>query len=268
VTDAEYIAWGTGVLGQITAPDNLINRRTLDLWTAAEGGRSHMNPLNTTWFIQGAQIWNTLPSGIHVWSYASVPDAVMATVNTLLTPDAPAGLPNGYDVICDNLRNSVPAEKWQNACWQLNKWGTGCGWLPSAPVIQLGEKDMQTFVLKPVQIDANGFPQGEGEEITFAGPNQDTLFNFVADGQNDEIGVLQIIASQVDGTYYALTIGPSGTISLESAKFGSHGPKQAEGRLGSLGITGPCSLYLKNVTPYQGTQGPKLPAISVTFHQP
>jgi hypothetical protein len=225
MTPQEFQQWCDGVCGQLAAPPGGVNQETLTHWEAAEGGASHMNPLNTTWFMPGATIWNTLPSGAHVWTYASVNDAIIATVNTLLN-----GL---YPTIVAHLRNSVPFTEWQDACPELEEWGTGCDWLPSKPppVVTPKEKEVQTFKL------------AVGESVELGGYKEDSYFNFIADGQNGEIGVIQVIASKWDdGTYYALSVGPNGTISLESAKFGVNGPKQAAGQFSALGITGPFTL--------------------------
>lgn len=132
MTIEEIGQWMAGVLQGVSAPQSSQGVDALWAWQDAEGGSIHTNPLNTTWFMPGAVAWNTLPGGEHVWSYASVADAITATVLTLLTPDPAVGLPNGYDVIVANLRGSLPRAQWGNACPQLNKWGTGCGWITQA----------------------------------------------------------------------------------------------------------------------------------------
>lgn len=124
-----FTIWKQGVLVGLGAPDNAITMDVLWAWSQAEGGLGHNNPLNTTYFMAGAVPWNTLSNGLHVWSYIDIQDGINATVVTLLAPDPSVGLPNGYDVIVSHLRNSVPRQQWGDACWQLDKWGTGCGWI-------------------------------------------------------------------------------------------------------------------------------------------
>ena len=122
MTDLEYGQWVAGVLGGISAPLTAINSDTLWAWSAAEGGRIHLNPLNTTWAMPNATPWNTLPSGAHVWTYASVEDATTATVLTLLQP--------GYfPAIVAALQASKPRGEWgMDECIDLQLWGTGCSW--------------------------------------------------------------------------------------------------------------------------------------------
>lgn len=121
MTDAEYVAWMTGTLQGVSGPVDSINNATFWAWSSAEGGRIHMNPLNTTEWEPGAVAWNTLPSGGHVWTYPDVATAVEATVATLLNGD--------YPTILAHLRASVPRQEWSDACAELDLWGTGCGWL-------------------------------------------------------------------------------------------------------------------------------------------
>lgn len=130
MTAQEFAQWCDGISIAVGAPVGPVNTNTLTAWSTAEGGDIHMNPLNTTWFLPGAVAWNTLPSGAHVWSYVSVADAITATAITLLqTP------PYDYPIIVNHLRNAVPKEQWSDACSELGKWGTGCGWLTSTPPV-------------------------------------------------------------------------------------------------------------------------------------
>ena len=121
MTDAEWGAWFGGVMAGISAPPSSINDDTLWAWSSAEGGRIHMNPLNTTEPMPNATAWNTLGGGLHVWTYATVQDAITATVATLLNGD--------YPLIVAHLRGSVPRQQWGDACGELGTWGTGCAWL-------------------------------------------------------------------------------------------------------------------------------------------
>lgn len=145
-----FTIWKSGVCVGLGAPDDAINTDTLWAWQSAEGGIGHNNPLNTTYSMAGAVPWNTLPNGLHVWSYVDIADGINATVVTLLAPDPSVGLPNGYDVIVDHLRRSIPRAQWGDACWQLDKWGTGCGWLTTNYGAAAGSatgEDMATAML-------------------------------------------------------------------------------------------------------------------------
>lgn len=114
--------WASGVLGGVGAPVDANNVDTLWGWSNAESGTDVMrwnNPLNTTQPWPGAQNMNS----VGVKRYASINDGVLATVATL---------DNGYyPTILANLRSSRPRAQWGNACGELGKWGTGCGWLTS-----------------------------------------------------------------------------------------------------------------------------------------
>lgn len=140
-----FATWKSGVLVGLGAPDDANTTDALWAWSQAEGGVGHNNPLNTTYFEAGAVPWNTLSGGLHVWIYLTIQDGINATVVTLLNPDPAVGLPNGYDIIVDHLRRSIPRAQWGDACWQLDKWGTGCGWLTTdygAAPGTLGEIDL------------------------------------------------------------------------------------------------------------------------------
>ncbi len=52
-------------------------------WAAGEGSCAHNNPLDTTQPEPGAEPFNTLPGGGHVWDYPSLSVGVQATVETL-----------------------------------------------------------------------------------------------------------------------------------------------------------------------------------------
>lgn len=114
--------WATAVLAGIGAPADQTNIDTLWAWSNKESGADVMrwnNPLNTTEPWPGAQNMNS----VGVKRYASVNDGVLATVATL---------DNGYyPTILANLRSSLSRSQWGNACAELGKWGTGCGWLTS-----------------------------------------------------------------------------------------------------------------------------------------
>lgn len=121
-----YSQWVLGVLQGIAAPANATTLDALWAWSGAESlPRDRMsicNPLDTTWSMPGAIAFNTLPSGAHVWQYASVQDGITATVATLLQPGY-------YPTILSHLRNSVPRAAWGDCAVELGRWGTGAGWL-------------------------------------------------------------------------------------------------------------------------------------------
>ncbi len=114
--------WASGVLAGVGAPVDIATVDVLWGWSNAESGAAVMrwnNPLNTTEPWPGAQNMNS----VGVKRYASVNDGILATVATL---------DNGYyPTILANLRSSVSRSQWGNACGELGKWGTGCGWLQS-----------------------------------------------------------------------------------------------------------------------------------------
>lgn len=112
--------WAAGVLADIGAPIDATNADTLWAWSNAESGTDVMrwnNPLNTTYFLPGSTNMNS----VGVKSYATEQDGVAATVATLN---------NGrYPVILDHMRRSIPRQQWQDACANLQTWGTGCAWI-------------------------------------------------------------------------------------------------------------------------------------------
>jgi hypothetical protein len=127
MTLTPWEVWASGVLDGISA---LVDPDTVDAlwaWSNAETAPYDLmrwnNPLNTTEkfgnsFDSGAQ-----PGTHDVQVYTSVQDGIDATVLTLA---------NGfYPNILMNLRGSVPRQQWQNACGDLVRWGTGCGWIQS-----------------------------------------------------------------------------------------------------------------------------------------
>lgn len=120
--------WATGVLKGIAAPVSTQNADSLWAWSNAETAPFPMmhinNPLDTTLFMPGATPWNTFGDNRHVWIYKTVQDGITATVDTLLQPGF-------YSTILAHLRKSVPRAQWGDACPDLGRWGTGCGWLHS-----------------------------------------------------------------------------------------------------------------------------------------
>jgi hypothetical protein len=125
---SSWEVWASSVLDGIGAPLSSVNAETLWAWSNAETSPfpiMHINnPLDTTLFMLGAIPWNTFGIDRHVWIYSTVEDGITATVETLLQPGF-------YPTILAHLRNSVPRAKWADACPDLGKWGTGCGWLHS-----------------------------------------------------------------------------------------------------------------------------------------
>lgn len=120
---ADWQEWATGVLQGVGAQVSPGNLASLWSWSAAESGSEPMrwnNPLNTTQDAPGAVSQNS----VGVKSYPSVQGGIQATVATLR---------NGrYGQIVADLVQGTPASQWQNACSQLETWGTGCGWLSGA----------------------------------------------------------------------------------------------------------------------------------------
>lgn len=121
-----FTTWELGVLDKISAPHSNNALNALYAWAQAESAPFDVmhinNPLNTTWTMPGATPWNTLGSGGHVWIYASIEDGIAATALTLLQP-------NFYPTILAHLRAGDPYTSWTGeACVELQRWGTGCGW--------------------------------------------------------------------------------------------------------------------------------------------
>lgn len=118
-----WLHWSAGVCIGMNAPLSSINKDTLWAWSGAESGTDRMrwnNPLNTT------LEWGTTPyinaNSVGVKVYRTVDEGISATVLTLTN-----GL---YPVIVANLQGSVPRQQWgTEACTELERWGTGCGWL-------------------------------------------------------------------------------------------------------------------------------------------
>jgi hypothetical protein len=131
-----WSTWASGVLRGIGAPINAITLDVLWAWSVKESGLDVMrwlNPLNTSWYLPGAQPMNHIP----IWLYATLQDGIDATVLTLLQPQY-------YSVIRANLRGSVPRAQWGNACADLGVWGTGCDWLQANYGAPPGSSDMLT----------------------------------------------------------------------------------------------------------------------------
>jgi hypothetical protein len=115
--------WASGVLNGLGAPESTAAVDALWAWSNAETDPYELmrwnNPLDTTERWPGSITVN--PAGVQ--SYLTVSDGVEATVATLL---------NGYyPVIVAHLVDGVPRQQWGDACTELSKWGTGCGWLAS-----------------------------------------------------------------------------------------------------------------------------------------
>lgn len=126
---SDWLSWATGVLQGIGAPVNDTNLSSLWNWTQAEkphgAGMSTQwnNPLNTTQNAAGASSVNS----VGVKAYPDIQTGVQATVETLLN--------GNYGNIVSNLRGSVSAPNWGNACGDLGTWGTGCSWIGNAAFI-------------------------------------------------------------------------------------------------------------------------------------
>lgn len=115
-----WVDWATEVLHGISATLTQANLDSLWGWSNAESGSDVMrwnNPLNTTQPWPGA----TNANSVGVKIYPSEVDGAQATVVTLLN--------GNYPTVVAHLQSSVPRGEWGDACGQLRKWGTGCGWL-------------------------------------------------------------------------------------------------------------------------------------------
>ncbi len=185
MTDWEQ--WAIGVLAGVGAPVTAANLDTLWGWSNAESGADVMrwnNPLNTTEPWPGAQIMNS----VGVKRYASVNDGMLATVATL---------GNGYyPTILANLRASISRSQWGNACGELGKWGTGCGWL------------LSVYGAAPGGIlAANGFGDMTDDEIN-------AQFNFLSSKLSTIGGALQADIAALEAKVDTLK-GSSGTSAPE-----------------------------------------------------
>jgi hypothetical protein len=113
--------WASGVLNGLGAPESTAAVDALWAWSNAETAPYDLmrwnNPLDTTERWTGSSSANS--AGVQ--RYLTVQDGAAATVATLL---------NGYyPVIVAHLVGGVPRQQWGDACTELSRWGTGCGWL-------------------------------------------------------------------------------------------------------------------------------------------
>jgi|SRR6185437_5972370 len=112
--------WEQELLAAIGAPSTPQNISFLDAWANAEGGSASYNPMNTTQPASGAMDYNS--AGVK--EYTSAQQGIVATAQTL---------ENGYyPTILSGLKSGNPltnAGSELNA--ELNKWGTGSGFLSS-----------------------------------------------------------------------------------------------------------------------------------------
>lgn len=72
-------AFSMAVLKGIGAPANSANVRSIEAWIAREGGGGANNPLNTTLYMPGSTVFNS----VGVRNYPSVAVGVLATIKTL-----------------------------------------------------------------------------------------------------------------------------------------------------------------------------------------
>ncbi len=146
MAESPWVTWCRGLLTKLGAPSRVAAEAAW-AWSCAESWNGlgdplsqlmrWNNPLNSTLRWPGSVNSPAQPSR-PVQIYASVQDGIDATYATLTDPNL--GLfPNGYDVICGDLRSGLSYHQWQNASHQLGLWGTGIGWLartfPPAPLV-------------------------------------------------------------------------------------------------------------------------------------
>jgi hypothetical protein len=191
------------------------------------------NPLNSTRKWPGSKDSGAQPGPRDVQIYASVQDGVDATYATLIET-VPGVLPNGYDVIVANLYTATPRDRWGNACYQLGKWGTGCGWLtnayPKRPFI--GEFDMTpeeqrgTIAVALQLRDGKVPPDGDVWSWWNALPRV---------GNNFHALVNAIMADSKLFVVDPAKVGPPGP----AGPAGATGPQGPQGLTGPQGATGP-----------------------------
>lgn len=178
---ASWSQWAAGVLGGLGAAGVQVNLDTLAAWSRAESGDASQwmrwnNPLNTTRTGFGGVDMNS----VGVKAYPTVQAGVLATLATLQN--------GSYPTIVDHLRSGTPAAQWQDACGELQTWGTGCAWISSpetaraAPQRSLaGQAVVGQTVTSPWfpgaweltqgwgQTDYSGEPEGHGFQHWHAG---------------------------------------------------------------------------------------------------
>ncbi len=189
--------WAAGVLGGVGAPVDAANVDTLWGWSNAESGTDVMrwnNPLNTTEPWPGAQNMNS----VGVKRYASVNDGILATVATL---------GNGYyPSILANLRASVSRSQWGNACGELGKWGTGCGWLlsvygavPGDIVDAMTQDEFNALVANSPLVNLNGGVTSTYQAVVALSAKLDALLLPGASGglTAAQAGTLDAMASDI-----------------------------------------------------------------------
>lgn len=113
--------WAAGVLAGLGAAATSEAVDALWGWSNAETAPYDLmrwnNPLDTT------QPWagSVSANSVGVQRYPTLQAGADATVATLK---------NGYyPVIVSHLIAGVPRSQWGDACTELSRWGTGCGWL-------------------------------------------------------------------------------------------------------------------------------------------
>lgn len=245
--------WAAGVLNGIGAPVDAANFDTLWAWSHAESGTDVMrwnNPLNTTERWPGSVTMNS--AGVQ--GFASVNDGVLATVATL---------DNGYyPIILANLRGSLPRPNWGNACPELDKWGTGCRWLPSyygpAPAVLGGSVDIHEkrgFVRLSYLAGLGREPEsgevldGWANSIADDGSNLDAVMTNITDGA-EGVGYRAKLAKAIADVEAGGTPGPPGPA-------GAQGPAGPAGPPGPAGPAGPVdTTHHHDVT---AASGPPLP---------
>lgn len=113
--------WAAGLLAGLGAATSSEAVEALWAWSNAETAPYDLmrwnNPLDTTQRWAGSISANS----VGVQRYPTIQAGIEATVATLT---------NGYyPIIVAHLVNGVPRQEWSDACTELSRWGTGCGWL-------------------------------------------------------------------------------------------------------------------------------------------
>jgi hypothetical protein len=103
------------LLAALGDPATAANVDSIVAWAAGEGSCARFNPLDTTQAEPGAEPFNTLPGGGHVWNYPSLSAGIQATLETLTN-----GL---YQPILDVLGASGGPAALQAAV-RATPWGT------------------------------------------------------------------------------------------------------------------------------------------------